>query len=315
MEEDDATSMKVTITGGTGQVAEFVIKELEDDYDLVLFDRVEPGKNRFQYEIKHPVVVGELLSIDDCEKAVAGSEAIIHLGAIPFPAEFQQQSTAGPQVPRLPFDETMRVNTMGTFNVLEAARRQKVKVVVTSTSNCVLGHVEAWRASGTRFPVKYLPIDENHPKDAEDSYSLSKQFQEEIMHAASRAHGIRTYGIRPAVVMRVERQHEHATNYEHPASWSAALNGYADIRDVARAFRMCLHAGLAGDLPPFDDYYVNNADTWSLEDSRDMIERLRPDLLPLADGITGRQSLISAAKATKAFGWRPEHSWTELIPR
>jgi nucleoside-diphosphate-sugar epimerase len=41
----------------------------------------------------------------------------------------------------LPFDETMKVNTMGTY-VMEAARRQGVKVVVTAISNCVLGHLE-----------------------------------------------------------------------------------------------------------------------------------------------------------------------------
>jgi nucleoside-diphosphate-sugar epimerase len=305
--------MQVTITGGTGQVAEFVIRELAGKYDLVLFDRVPPGENRFQYEIRHPVVVGELLSVEDCEKAVQGSDAIIHLGAIPFPTELPPTGPAGATRPALPFDETMKVNTMGTYYLMEAARRQKVKVVVASTSNCVLGHLEAWRPSGTRFPIEYLPLDEAHPKHAEDSYSLSKQFQEEIMHAFSRAHGIRTYGIRPAGIWRVERQIEFAQSYQPPSVWSSALNGYVDIRDVARAFRLCLEAGLAGQLPSFDDFYVNSPDTLSLEDSQDMVARLRPDLLPLAQGLVGRQSLISAAKAEKAFGWQAEHTWAEHV--
>lgn len=308
--------MQVTITGGTGQVAEFIIQQLEAKYAIVLFDRVPPGQNRFQYEIKHPVVVGELLSVEDCERAVKGSDAIIHLGAIPYPtepSEFISRMTASGRTP-LPFDETMKVNTLGTYYLMEAARRQRVKVVVASTSNCVLGHLEYFRHSGQRFPLEYLPVDEQHPKHVEDTYSLSKQFQEEIMHSFSRSYGIRTYAIRPSTIYRVERQIEAAKSYAPPDNWDAALNGYADIRDLARAFRMCMEAGLAGDLPLFDDYYVNNPDTWSLEDSKDMVARLRPDLAHLAEGLVGRQSLISAAKAEKALGWKAEHSWTEHLP-
>lgn len=309
--------MRVTITGGTGNVAEYLIKELEGKHDLVLFDRVPPGQNRIQYEIKHPVVVGELLSVDDCERAVKGSDAIIHLGAIPYPSEHPgtvARVTAMGRQP-LPYDETMKINTMGTYYLMEAARRQAVKVVVASTSNCVLGHLESYRFSGRPFEIEYLPVDEQHPKHAEDTYSLSKQFQEEIMHAFTRAHGIRTYAIRPAGVARPERQIDYAKSYKPPERWDQGFNGYADIRDLARAFRMCMEAGLAGELPPFDDYYINNPDTWSLEDSKDMVARLRPDLASLGEGLVGRQSLISAAKAGRAFGWKAEHSWTEYLPK
>ena len=308
--------MQVSITGGTGQIAEFVIQQLERKYDLVLFDRVPPGQNRFQYEIRHPVVIGDLTSVEDCQKAVRGSTAVVHLGGIPYPTELPMPPRPGlPARKPLPWDETMKINTMGTFYLLEASRREGVRVVVASTSNCVLGHFDPWRPSGTTFPIKYLPIDEEHPKDAEDTYSLSKQLQEEIMHSFARGYGIRCYGIRPASVIRVERQVEYARSYRPPTAWTNALNGYVDIRDVSRAFAMCLEAGLAGDLPKFDDYFVNAADTWSLEDTRDMVARLRPDLALLARDLVGRQSIISAAKAGRAFGWKPEHSWTEHLPK
>jgi len=306
---------RVTITGGTGNVAQYLIEEMKGKYDLVLFDRVPPGQNRFQYDINHPVVVGELLNVEDCERAVRGSDAIIHLGAIPYPTELPRPNPLPPNAgPNLPYDETMKVNTMGTYYLFEAARRQKVKVVVTSVSNCVLGHFEAWRPSGTFFPIDYLPLDENHRKDVEDTYGLSKQFQEEIGHMYARAYGLKAYGIRPSGVQRPERMKEYAETYKDPDRWMSALNGYADIRDLVRAFRMCMEAGLRGDLPPYDDYYINNADTWSLEDSKAMVERMRPDLAHLAKDLAGRQSLISAKKAEKAFGWTAEHSWTEFLP-
>ena len=208
--------------------------------------------------------------------------------------------------------DLFRVNTMGTYYLLEAARRAGVKVVVAATSNCVLGH--GFRLSDRPFPVEYLPLDEAHPLDFEDSYSLSKHVKEDVMAAYSRAYGLRCYGIRPASIMRPGMQETYARDYQPPSEWSEWFFGYNDIRDVARAFTLCLEAGLAGDLPPYDNYFVNAADTLALEDSRSLVERLRPDLLPKLSAVSGRQAFISTAKAEKALGWKPEHSWTEYLP-
>src|SRR5579883_2290284 len=130
--------MQITITGGTGSLSQYIQAELGGKHDLVLFDRVEPGKNRVNYEIKHPVVVGDLTKLEDCERAVAGSQAIIHLGAIPWPVEHPVWNKRIPGAEQMPWDETFRVNTMGTYYLLEAAKRAGVKVVVAATSNCVL---------------------------------------------------------------------------------------------------------------------------------------------------------------------------------
>src|SRR5438105_571279 len=106
--------MQITITGGTGSLSQYIQDELAGKHELVLFDRVAPGQNRINYEIKYPVVVGDLTSFDDCQRAVAGSQAVIHLGAIPFPVEHPVWGKAVPGGSSLPWDETMRVNTMGT---------------------------------------------------------------------------------------------------------------------------------------------------------------------------------------------------------
>ncbi len=304
--------MQITISGGTGNLAQYVQAALGRQNDLVLFDRVAPGQNRFTYPINHPVVVGDLTSFEDCQKAVAGSQAVIHLGAIPWPVEHPAWRTRVPGAEKLPWDETFRVNTMGTYYLLEAAKRAGVKVVVTVTSNCVLGH--GFRLSDRPFPVEYLPLDEAHPLDFEDSYSLSKHVKEDLMAAYSRSYGLRCYGLRPATIMRPEMQEAYARSYQPPAEWSEWFFGYNDIRDVARAVALCLEAGLAGDLPPYDNYFINAADTLALEDNRSLVERLRPDLLPKLGAITGRQAFISTTKAERAFGWKPEHSWTDYLP-
>lgn len=300
--------MQITITGGTGQVAEFVIKELEAKHSLVVFDRVKPGENRFNFEIRHPIVVGDLTDLAACERAVAGSEAIIHLGAIPWPVEHPVWRERIPAAKTMPWDETFRVNTMGSYYLLEAARRAGVKTVVAITSNCVLGH--GFRISDKPFPLVSLPIDETHAFDPEDSYSLSKFLTEEIMHSYSRAYDLRCYALRPATVFRPEVMAEYAKNYKPPTEWSEWFFGYNDVRDVARAIRLCLEA--ANDLPPYDDFYINAADTLVLEDSRAIVERLKPAWARQAAALSGRQAMISWAKAERAFGYRPEYSWTQF---
>ncbi len=304
--------MKVLITGGTGSVAEYLIKELEAEHELVLFDRVRPGDNRFQYEIRHPYICGDLTNGEDCAKAVAGCQAIIHLGAIPFPTDmpgYEERAKAQGTVP-MPYNETMRVNTMGTYELMRAAVNAGVKTVVAITSNCVLGH--GFRVSGRHFPVQYLPIDEEHPRDPEDSYSVSKHFQSEIMFMFARSNGIRAYAIRPAWIQRPAVQKAYVEKVKPTEAWSNfVFNGYIDISDIARALRMCLVA--SSDLPPYDAYYVNARDTLCLEDTMDIIREYRPDLLDKVKGdMPGRSAFFSNEKARRAFGWSAENSWTRF---
>src|SRR5260221_552638 len=206
--------MQITITGGTGRLSQYIQKELGGKHDIVLFDRVEPGKNRINYEITAPVVAGHFTILADCQRAVAGSEAVIRLGAIPFGVEHAVWGRGVPGGAALPWDETMRVNTMGTFYLLEAAKRAGVKTLVAATSNCVLGH--GFRLSDRPFPVEYLPLDESHPLDFEDSYSLSKHLNEDTMRAYAHAYGMRCYGLRPASIMRPEMLESYAKTQSPP---------------------------------------------------------------------------------------------------
>jgi nucleoside-diphosphate-sugar epimerase len=303
--------VKVTITGGTGNTAEYLIKELEGRHELVLFDSVEPGKNRYTFEVLHPFVQGDLTRVEDCERAVEGSDAIIHLAGVIWDSEKPDWAESRRKAGQEPYprDATMRVNTMGTYYLLDAAQRAGVKTVVMASSNSVLGHNGRWRKEP--FPVDYLPLDEEHRLDFDDSYAYSKLFGEQMMLAHSRAHGMRCYAIRPAGVMRPETQKARAESYVPPTEWSDGLFGYVDIRDLARAYRMCLEA--AEGMPPFEVFYINAADTLALEDSPALVERLRPDLVPKLRRIEGRQSLISTARAERLFGWRAERSWTEYL--
>jgi len=306
--------MRILITGGSGNLAEFLTRELEREHEIVLFDRIEHGSGRFPWRSDHPFVAGDLTNGEDCERAVAGCQAVMHLGAIPWASDvdsvLERIRSQGQPIP--PPEETMRVNTMGTYHVARAAARVGVQVIVCATSNCVLGHCMG-RPSGRPLPIQYLPIDEAHPTDVEESYGISKQFQEQVLEGYTKLTGMRTYAIRPSALWRPERQKEYAADVQTPTEWTmGVLNGYADIEDVARAFRLCFEAHR--DLPPHDAYYINAPDTLYQEDSVGLVRQLRPDLADKLRGIEGRDAFISNAKARAAFGYRPENSWTRFLP-
>ena len=304
--------MNVTITGGVGNVAEYVIKELEGKHELLLFDRLLPGQGRYPYTTDHPYLQGDLTCFEDCQEAVEKADAVIHLGGIIFPTDRpgteERMRAMGRPVP--PFDETQRVNSMGTWYLLEAARRVNVKTIVAASTNMVMGF--EYMAKNPAC-VEYLPIDEEHPLYPDYSYGLSKRYDELMMGAFTRTYGLRTYALRPAVVCREDRIKTIVDNMGPATDWDRSYWGYEDIRDMARAFRMCMEA--SEEMPPHAVFYINSSDTRAQEDSIELVRRFRPELLEKPVRLEGRQALISPAKAKKYFGWESEYSWTDLVDK
>ncbi len=299
----------VLITGGAGGCGRYVAAELRDKYQVTLFDRETPAQVRDPWETDLPFVLGDLTSLADCMRAItlAQADAIVHLGAIPFNTEHQplQRSWSN-----LPEDETMRVNTMGTFYLMDAARRLGVKKVAMASTYYVLGL--GFRISKTPFIVEYLPIDEEHPLRPEDTYSLSKMLDEEILAAFSRAYDIQTVALRLMGVDYPHRRVPWAKGGDIPEAEPGHVGGpigttyqYVDARDVAQACRLSLEVE---GLDPFEAFYLSS-DTSTVEDTRVVVERLYPDLKEMAANLQGKEGIISIKKAQRKLGYQPRYSW------
>lgn len=306
----------VLITGGGGSLAEFVVQELRDKYQLTLFDQNHPRQHReHPWEIDLPFVLGDLTSFGDCMRAItlARAEAIVHLGAIPWNTELQP-GKASPFRIVLPEDETMRVNEMGTYYLVDAARRLGVKRVAFASSFYVLGL--GFRITDKPFQVDYLPIDEEHPLRPEDTYSLSKVLGEEMLKAFSRAYGIQTIALRlQPIDHKTARglpggQGERAPLHpEARPDWVGGPTGwtyqYVDVRDAALAFRLALEAE---GLEEFEAFYIQT-DTVLEEDTRAVVGRTCPDLKEMAANLHGKEGMISGQRAREKLGYEPQHSW------
>ncbi len=299
--------MKVLITGASGRLAEWIVKSLREDHELVLFSRTPPPEDRKDLHW----IRGDLNSLDSCRRAVEGVQAIQHLGAVPWPSDHPvqraNQEQSGSSVP--PLDATIHTNIMGSYYLMQAAVQAGVETVVMAGSNCAFGH--GYRISERPFPFSYLPLDEEHPSDVEDSYSYSKLAGEELLASFTRAYGIRTYVTRPAGICPPQRLQEIAQGATPASGWTDWLWGYVPSEDLAEMHRLLMvHAA---DLPEHRVYVANGKDTTALEPTRELIERFHPDLLPMADKLEGHAAFFSTARAERELGWRAERSWREYL--
>jgi nucleoside-diphosphate-sugar epimerase len=274
--------MKVLVTGVTGAVGPHVIAELQERHDLTLFAR-RPIEGR------HPVVTGDLRSLADCQRAVEGAEAVIHLAAYSEPATGA-------------FED----NVSGTYHLLEAARQAGVRRFLFASTNCVYG--QCFRVTQRPFPIDFLPISESHPCRPEDNYGLSKVLCEQLLAQFNLTWGLETAAFRLNWVWgpkEIEWRHtQTATDMVGQAPY---LWAYVDARDTARAFRLALEAP---SLPPHGAYNLTAADHMADEASADLLAQYYPGV-PLRRDLPGRAAFFDGEAARNAFGFEAEHSWRD----
>src|SRR5579883_199748 len=170
---------RIVVTGGAGRIGSYVVAELQDDYDVTVFDRVLPSSRyRAHYRVGDHEDLGQL-----CQ-ACAGAAAVLHLSAIPAPRTY-------------PDSDVFRTNVVGTFNAHQAATMLGISTVVSTSSQAAYG----WGWGEHDFLPRYLPLDEDHPDEPDDAYGLSKVVGEKIAQTFHRKSGMHTIVLRPPLVI------------------------------------------------------------------------------------------------------------------
>jgi NAD dependent epimerase/dehydratase len=106
------------------------------------------------------VVAGDICDRDSLFQAMQGTEIVFHLAAlIAIPYSYHAPVSY------------VRTNVEGTLNVLQAARKNGVKLVVHTSTSEVYG------------TARYVPIDEAHPLQGQSPYSASKIGADKIAEA------------------------------------------------------------------------------------------------------------------------------------
>jgi nucleoside-diphosphate-sugar epimerase len=155
------------VTGAAGTIGSALRAALhERDIELVSTD-VRPtlpaGPN-------DRVVIADLADLGALTELCEGADGVIHLGGIPDEADFHDLAT---------------VNIVGTYHVLEAARRAGVPRVVYASSNRLTGMYTAGTMVSPEMPVR-----------PDGFYGVSKAAGEALCHLYADKFGIGTIAVR-----------------------------------------------------------------------------------------------------------------------
>ncbi|MGI4765784.1 MAG: NAD-dependent epimerase/dehydratase family protein, partial [Janthinobacterium lividum] len=165
----------IIFTGGSGKAGRHVVQYLvEHGYNVLNLDTKPLPNPKVRTLITDITDSGQVfnaltstLELHEFAPSLRAPQidAIVHFAAIP-------------RIMLVPDNEVFRINTMGTYNIIEAAEKLGIRKTIIASSETTYGLVFA---NEPRDPA-YFPLDEDYPVDPMDSYALSKICNERTAH-------------------------------------------------------------------------------------------------------------------------------------
>lgn len=289
--------MRILFTGGSGKAGRHAVAYLLDKGHQVLnVDRVPLDNPGVHNRIADITDAGQMFDVmasyanyDELEPGtgVPKFDAVVHFAAIP-------------RLLMTSDNECYRVNTMGTYNVIDAAVKFGIRKIIFASSETTYG---VCFADGERKP-EYLPIDEDHPVVPEDSYAMSKVANEVTARCFQRRSGFDIYGLR---INNVVEPHEYAENFPDylasPHVRRRNIFAYIDARDLGQMVERCLLTDGLG----FEIFNVSNDDHSVGQSTAELVAQYYQGVPTAEMGET--ETFYANKKAKRLVGFQPEHSW------
>jgi UDP-glucose 4-epimerase len=302
----------ILVLGGAGFIGSFVVQELlkEPVKKVVIYDNFARGKKEYIEEsLKDPRCSlyphgGDIRDIDILNDAMKDTDYVICLAAMWL--------LHCKDFPRTAFE----VNIAGTFNVLEACVKNKIKKLVWSSSASVYGDAVE------------VPMRETHPFNNKNFYGATKIAGEAMCTAFNDRYGLSVIGLR---YMNVYGPHQDQTAAytgvipimlnKIDANESPVINGdgsqaydFIYVEDVAR----CNVLALKSDVQ-FGFYNVGTGVQTTIKDLCNLILRLKNSNLDViykpysADDARAlvKNRIGSTEKAEKDLGFRYRYELEE----
>jgi len=181
--------MKYFVTGGAGFIGSCIIDRVIGKNEVTVYDNLSSGKEEHvSHHFKNKnfkFVKADLLDFDRVAKEMKGHDTVWHIAANP-------DIRKGTESSRYDLEQ----NTLVTYNVLEAARRNDINSVVFSSTSTIYG------------PAKVIPTPEDYgPCLPISLYGASKLACEGLVSAYSSLYGIRAWIFRFANIIGKRSTH------------------------------------------------------------------------------------------------------------
>jgi nucleoside-diphosphate-sugar epimerase len=294
--------MRILFTGGAGKAGRHAIAYLVAEGHRVLnADLVELDMEGVGNRIVDLADAGQVFDLmmsyagfDELEPGtgVPRFDAVVHFAAVP-------------RILLKPDNECFRINTLSTYNVLDAATKFGVPKVIFASSETTYG---ICFADGERKP-DYLPVDEEHPTLPEDSYAMSKVVNEATARSFQARSGADIYGLR---INNVVEPHEYEQNFpaymQDPKLRLRNFFAYIDARDLGQMVQRCLVTDGLG----YEVFNVSN-DDHSVNLSTQDLCKAYYDGVPMRRDMGPRETFYSNEKAKRILGFAPKFSWRDVL--
>lgn len=175
-------NLKFVVTGGAGLIGSWVVDNLLQEFgkninEIVVLDNFVRGtRANLENALKSKkvrIIKGDIRDPKTVNKIFKKSDYVIHEATI--------RITQCAEDPRL----CNEVLVDGTFNVLEACVKNKIKKLIFNSSASVYGD------------PSYLPMDENHPYNNLTAYGAAKIANEHMARAFREMYGLNYVCLRP----------------------------------------------------------------------------------------------------------------------
>jgi UDP-glucose 4-epimerase len=222
---------KILVTGGAGFVGSHVVDQLvRAGARVTVLDDLSSGHEDNLAGVRDDVelVHGSILDQELLHGAARGADAICHQAA-------QLEIIRCIEEPL----EDLRSNAEGTLNILEAARALGIGRVVYASSACVYGQ------------ARHTPQSEDHPKQPNWPYGVSKLAAEHYARLYGEYYGIETAGLRYSIVYGPREWYgrvmtaflRRGLDGDPPVVWGGQqIRDFVYVEDIAAANLACLEA-------------------------------------------------------------------------
>lgn len=289
--------MRVLFTGGSGKAGRHVVPVLTGAGHQVLnVDLVPLNAAGVPDLIADLTDLGQVYSamrshigMDSLETGLGAQvfDAVVHFAAVP-------------RILIAPDSETYRVNTMSTYNVIEAAAKMGVKKIIIASSETTYG---LCFSEGQTDPA-YLPLDEDYDVNPMDSYGASKVVNEVTARAFARRFGIDIYALRIGNVMEPQDYAAFPDYAANPAQRRRIAFSYIDARDLGQMVNLCLEKDGLG----YQAFNVSNDNNSVPQPNSALLAEFFPNV-PLKRAVSEDEALFSSAKAKAVLGFAPKHNY------
>ena len=221
---------KILITGGAGFIGSNTANILSKDYEIIVLDDLSFGK------INNVKSANTLILSNVLEKRVLNRikniDYVIHLAAISASPMFLDN-----------LSEAYNNNLIGFVNVLEFARKNKVKKVLFASTSSIYGHRD-------------IPYSERMMVDPRNFYSAERQCEEETARIYNELYGLEIFAFRLMSIYGLNEKHKGVyANLVSQFLWDmkkdkrpevygnktyaagSQTRDLTDVRDVVQAFK------------------------------------------------------------------------------